>query len=135
MRHLASHLTRMAREAPASDDDQDTLYHLEFVGGPFDGHEASWRVLPAPCLKLYSGAAAEHAMETRSATAPRGVRYQLESTELCPAKPEPYVILRYAHCGLSIGPLRSRSPWNRCLLWVRRLWSGAKSQPAARTRN
>jgi hypothetical protein len=131
-RHLVSHVVGMAGKNLASEEDQDTLYRLIFIGGPFDGHEADWQVLPEACVKLYSAEAAKRATKSGLTTAPRGVLYELKSSKLCSPGPAPFVLLRYTY--RETRELPSRSAWNRCLLWVRMLWSDPRS-PVDRTRD
>jgi hypothetical protein len=104
----------LAGQRFASEDGQDALYRLVFIGGLFDGHEAYWDVLPEPCVKLYSAEAAGRA--AKNGTAPRGALYESASSRLCSHGPAPFVVLRYTY--RETRELPSRSAWNRCLLWI-----------------
>jgi hypothetical protein len=119
MYHVTTRPIDQAASAKSKDRQQESLYRVLLVGGPFDGHDEASPLFPTAHIELHSGPT--DGCGTRSGTLiiPRVAQYRLTSTRVCLAESAPIVECRYAYQGTAAG----RSPkvpfWKTCLQWVR----------------
>ena len=102
--------TNIAKSTSANVGEQNSLYRLTFVGGPFDGHEAHSDVLPDTYFQLRSGPAG-CSTKAGPEVAPRVARYKLESVRLIVSWNAPIALCRFEYRGTVTVSPSCRSPW------------------------
>ena len=116
----------------ATGNDQNSLYRLTFVGGPFDGHEAQSDDLPDTYLQLQSDPTRCNS-KAGPAVMPRVARYKLASVRLAMSDHVPVIRCRFEYCGnVAISSSRRSLYWRRPLAalcrWFKPRPSGCSGQ-------
>lgn len=102
---------------------QETLYHVQFFGGPFDGHLVYSDMLPERLLNLASGPA-DCGTRIGSVTVRRLARYRWTATHWKHVDGLPVIEIDYEYRGTVNIDLSRKPPlWRRGVAALRRCWS------------